>query len=100
MRRGQWEELRESGVTYGTLSAISVNIAQLCRNGLSDDQVMKAVENLHPRVMSNLRFKEFSRGDFLLEVVDKNLVWIRRNGWIKRMDSESEDGEFIKRRKP
>ena len=46
----------KTGVPYFSLASLVTQARQLDRNGLSRSQIVKAIGNLHPRLMRNLSF--------------------------------------------
>lgn len=67
------------GLWYSSLVGIDIQRRQLSRDGLSSTQIDKAITNLHPRLMANLRVSKSGR----LRVVNRRLTWIRRTGWTE-----------------
>ena len=65
------------GLTYGSLSALEINARQLGRDGLSRDQLVKALQNLHPKLMENLAITVTD----VLVAIDPSMRWERNNGW-------------------
>lgn len=58
---------------------LEVNCRQLHRDGLTHVQVVKAITNMHPRLMKNLKV----RLDGFVSVKNTKLRWVRRLGWTK-----------------
>ena len=68
---------RRYGLPYGSLGVMTWHFDNLRRDGLSMEQIYRAMENLHPVLASNLAFDEEGR----ISVKDESLRWIRRSGW-------------------
>lgn len=71
------EELRVYGLQGGSLNAVLQHVRALERDGLSKDQIARAVANIHPVLFGNLRLLQ----DGTLSIVDKRLLWVRRGEW-------------------
>jgi len=68
--------LRAYGLQCGTLTSVVQQVRALKRDGLTERQVTRAISNMHPRLMLNLRLR-----DETFEVIDKQLRWVRRHAW-------------------
>jgi hypothetical protein len=60
-----------TNVPFGSIESISVQIRQLGRDGLSWTQIVKAVWNLHPRLMENLVVTRAGK----IKERNPNIVW-------------------------
>jgi len=73
-------DLRDrTNVPYGSIESIAVQIRQLGRDGLSWTQIVKAVGNLHPRLMENLVVTRTGK----LKERNRNVVW-NEGRWVNR----------------
>lgn len=70
----------DTGVPCGSLQAIEVQYQQLSRNGLTKSQIRKAIDNMHPRLMENLKLNR--KG--MVEPKDQSLMWIGSCEWIPK----------------
>lgn len=69
-----------TGVPYQTLYTIACQARQLSQDGLSDGQIKKAIQNLHPVVMANLSLNS----DGSVRLKNPKYAWERRQGWRRR----------------
>jgi len=80
MTSNELRALRDrTGVPYGSLDAINVQIRQLAKNGLSRGQIIHAIGNLHPKLMENLTIG----AEWVIQRRDSRYGWERRKGWVK-----------------
>jgi hypothetical protein len=80
MPREKRDHLRDNfNVGYGSIQSLGYALRKLQLDGLTDEQVLKGVSNLHPALMGNLEISV----DGEITVKDDGLTWLRCS-WISK----------------
>lgn len=72
MTSSEIRDLRDrTNVPFGSIESISVQIRQLGRAGLSWSQIVRAIGDLHPRLMENLVVTRTGK----IKARNPNVIW-------------------------